>query len=87
MTEDFEMIYKQGTVKKENWSVNPVENAGKSPVFYISTAKSTTKEFDNKKDVYGVILEGHDVFQEMKGQSENAITVKQAHLFPVKVAK
>ena len=43
---------------------------------------------DTKAGVYGVIQEGHDIFQQVMAADANAaLSIKQAHIYPVKVGK
>lgn len=43
---------------------------------------------DSKAGVYGVIQEGHDIFQQVMAADEDAaLSIKQSHIFPVKVGK
>lgn len=57
------------------------------PKFYITT-NSTTRNLDQKKDVYGIVQEGKEIIGAIKAADEHAgIRIRQAHVYPVKKAK
>lgn len=58
-----------------------------NPKFYITT-NSSIKGLENKKDTYGVVQEGKEIIATIKKADEHAsITVRQAHVYPVKKNK
>jgi len=57
------------------------------PAFYITT-NQTTKNLHEKRDVYGVVQEGKEIIRTIKSADEHAaITIRQAHVYPVKKTK
>ena len=58
------------------------------PHFYVSGGQVAQLPTNNPQAVYGVIMEGADVFQQaMNAQADAVISIKQSHIFPVKRAK
>ena len=59
---------------------------GINPTFMVTSGGQAG--LDGKAGVYGVIQEGHDIFQQVMAADANAaLAIKQAHIYPVKVGK
>jgi hypothetical protein len=59
---------------------------GVNPPFVITSGSQSG--LDAKAGVYGVIQEGHDIFQQVMAADANAaLSIKQAHIYPVKIGK
>ena len=57
------------------------------PKFYL-TINSSTKGMESKKDAYGLVQEGKEIVGAIKNADEHAaITIRQAHVYPVKKNK
>jgi len=60
---------------------------GQQPTLFI-TSGGNGRALDGKSGVYGVIQEGHDIFQTvMTADADAVLAVKQAHIYPVKKGK
>ncbi|GKY97715.1 hypothetical protein MPSEU_000729700 [Mayamaea pseudoterrestris] len=59
---------------------------GINPTFVVTAGGNAG--LDGKAGVHGVIQEGHDIFQQvMSADSKAVLSIKQAHIYPVKVGK
>jgi hypothetical protein len=58
------------------------------PHFHVSGGKAADLPKNNPNAVYGILLEGQDVLQQVMNAAPDAvISIKQSHIFPVKRAR